>query len=80
MLNDVLIEKNLESCKCTEFWNKDQDEYGQFSCPKCCSECLSVEKYRINNNRAIQIVVCHGCNFKWKDVWDIPLPCIALKP
>jgi hypothetical protein len=77
ILNCVLVEKR-ESGHYMEDWNTEQDE-PPYSCPKCNCECLSLERYQVINGHAIQVVVCHGCNFKWKDSWGIPLPYVPIR-
>jgi hypothetical protein len=76
-LNDVLVEKK-ESGNYMEDWNTEQDE-SRYSCPKCNCECLSLERYQVVNGRAVQIVACHGCNFKWKDTWGLSLSYVTIR-
>ena len=68
--SDVLIEKEL--CGYIYDWNPEQEE-SRYSCPRCDSEYLSLERDHVIDGQAIQLVACHRCNLRWKDKWGLSL-------
>jgi hypothetical protein len=42
-----------------------------YCCHKCnSSNCLTIQRRRINNIHSIQSWSCNKCGFKWKETWS----------
>lgn len=41
-----------------------------YCCHNCnSSNCLTIQRRRINDNQSIQLWSCSNCGFEWKEIW-----------
>jgi transcription elongation factor Elf1 len=53
--------------------NQGQDRRvaSSYYCHNCnSSNCLTIQRRRIDNIRSIQFWSCSNCGFKWQDLWS----------
>ena len=42
-----------------------------YGCPNCnSSNCLTIQRRRIDKVNSIQMWSCNNCAFNWKDIWS----------
>jgi hypothetical protein len=42
-----------------------------YCCHNCnSSNCLTIQRRRINDSQSIQLWSCNNCGFKWKETWS----------